>query len=199
MKTHLLTVGCAAVLLSMASVGVAGTVTGKVDAKPPKLREDTVVYVEAVTGKTFAPPEKHAEMDQANLSFVPHVLPVLVGTTVNFKNSDDVLHNVFTPDECADKFNLGSWAQGEVRSFTFKNAGCTATILCKVHPEMEAYVLVLQNPYFAVTTKDGSFTIPDVPKGDYTLQVWNERLKGAAQKVTVGEADTVSVNITLKH
>lgn len=199
MKAHLVAAGCAAVLLSMASVCVAGTISGKVDAKPPKFRKNTVVYVEKVEGKTFPAPKEHALMDQANLSFGPHVLPILAGTTVDFKNDDNVLHNVFSPDKCVDKFNLGSWPKGEERSYTFKTAGCTATILCKVHPEMEAFIVVLQNPYFAVTAKDGSFTIPDVPKGDYTLQVWNEKLKGAAEKVTVGESDTVSVAIALKH
>lgn len=189
----------AVLLLSTASLCAAGTIQGQVDAKPPRFKEDTVVYVAKVEGKTFAVPKEHPEINQQNLTFVPHVLPVLAGSTVDFKNDDDVLHNVFSPDKCAGKFNLGSWAKGEVRSYVFKDAGCVSTLLCKVHPEMEAYVIVLQNPYFAVADKDGQFTIPDVPAGKYTLQVWNEKLKGEAQEVAVGAADTTQVAIALKH
>jgi len=198
MNAHLITAGAAALLLSAAAAG-AGTVAGTVDAKPPKFKENTVVYVEKVEGKTFPAAKEHAHVNQENMSFVPHVLPILAGDTVDFKNSDDVLHNVFSPDKCADKFNLGSWAKGEMRSYTFQNAGCIATVLCKVHPEMEAFIIVLQNPYFGVSDKEGAFTIPDLPAGKYTLQVWNEKLTGTALEVTVGAADTVAVTVSLKH
>lgn len=87
-------------------------------------------------------------MDQKGLTFVPHVLPILVGTTVDFKNSDDVLHNVFTPSKAGDRFDLGTWGKGQMKSFTFKKPG-EVVILCNVHPEMEAYIVVVETPYFA--------------------------------------------------
>src|SRR5450830_1565612 len=139
----------------------AGELHGKVTCKGVRDSGDAVVYVAAIAGKTFPAPKEHARIDQMNLVFSPHVLPVLVGTTVDFLNSDVVLHNVFSPDTCADKFNLGTWPKGQSKSYTFKRE-CTATLLCKVHPEMEAFVVAVPTPYFAVTAADGSYRIADV-------------------------------------
>ena len=115
---------------------LAGEIHGKLTCKGARDCADAVVYVSAIPGKTFPAPEAHAKMNQLNMIFVPRVLPVLVGTTVDFLNSDAVLHNVFTPDACADKFNLGTWPKGQTKSYTFKKE-CAATLLCKVHPEMK--------------------------------------------------------------
>ena len=175
----------------------AGTIKGNVKARGARNGGDAVIYIESVAGKTFAPPTKHAEFNQKNLMFQPHVLAVLAGTTVDFLNSDDVMHNVFSPDQCADKFNLGTWPKGQIRSFTFKNAGCQAVVLCNVHPEMEAYVVVTGTPYFAVSAKDGSFEIKDVPPGTYTLKIWHEKLKGKDQTITVPEKGDVTANFTI--
>lgn len=179
----------------------AGNIAGTVTAKKAKYVKDTVVYIETVEGKEFAPPEERALIDQKGLKFIPHVLPILAGTTVDFRNSDNVMHNVFTPDALGDKFNLGSWPQNEVRSHTFTKScekACEAVMLCNVHPEMEAYVVVLTNPYFAVTDAEGSFTIPDVPAGTYILKTWNERLKESSQTVTVEEDGVVEVTLEMK-
>jgi len=123
-------------------------------------------------------------VDQKNMLFVPKVLPIVKGTTVDFHNSDAVLHNVFSPDACADRFNLGTWPQGQSKSFTFKKP-CFAAVLCKVHAEMEGYVAVLPTPYFAVTSADGSYVIKDVPDGSYTVKVWHQKLKAAMKTVAV--------------
>lgn len=177
----------------------AGDITGKVTAKGARHAGGAVVYIEKVEGKTFAPPKEHALIDQKNLTFEPHILPVLAGTTVDFLNSDDVMHNVFSPEKCANKFNLGSWPKGQKRSFTFKNPGCTPVLLCNVHPEMEAFVVVLENPYFAVTTKDGTYRIKDVPAGTYTLKIWHEKLKGKDAKITVPEKGEVSQDFLIRR
>jgi plastocyanin len=155
----------------------AGDITGTVKAIGVKHPGDAIIYIEKIEGKTFEAPKGHSLIDQKNLTFIPHVLPVVAGTTVDFLNSDDVLHNVFTPDKCAEKFNLGTWPKGEKRSFTFNNTGCTPVLLCNVHPEMAAFVVVLQNPYFAVSKMDGTYTIKGVPTGKYTLTIWHENLK----------------------
>ena len=181
-------------ILALAAPLAAGDIHGKVVCKGVRDSSDAVVYA-IVAGKTFPAPAAHGKMDQANLLFAPHVLPVLVGTTVDFLNSDAVLHNVFSPDACADKFNLGTWPKGQTKSYTFKRE-CVATLLCKVHPEMEAFVIAVPTPYFAVTKADGTYRIPDVPDGAVTLKVWHPKLKAAQKAVTVAGATPADFEIS---
>ena len=173
----------------------AGDLHGKVTCKGVRNSADAVVYVAAIPGKTFPAPKEHAKIDQQNLLFSPHVLAVLVGTTVDFQNSDAVLHNVFSPDSCAEKFNLGTWPKGESRSYTFTKECEAATLLCKVHPEMEGFVVAVPTPYFAVTKADGSFKIADVPDGAYTVKVWHPKLKHTEKAVTVAGATAADFEI----
>jgi plastocyanin len=173
---------------------IAGEIHGRITAKGLRDSSDAVVYIDKVPGKTFAPPSVHASMDQKNLQFHPHVLPVVIGTTVDFLNSDSILHNVFSPDACAERFNLGTWPQGQIKSFTFKKE-CFAALLCKVHPEMEGFVAAVPTTYFAVTSPDGSYQIKDVPDGTYTLKVWHPTLKPAQKSVAVKGATEVSFAI----
>jgi len=180
--------------LGLAVPALAGDIHGKVACKGLRDSADAVVYVAAIPGKTFPAPADHAHIDQANLVFTPHVLPILVGTTVDFLNSDAVLHNVFSPDACADKFNLGTWPKGQTKSYTFSKE-CVATLLCKVHPEMEAFVVAVPTSYFAVTKPDGSYTIAGVPDGSYTLKVWHPKLKATEKAVTVAGATEVAFEI----
>lgn len=186
---------CAATVVLLAASLRAGDLHGKVTCKGVRDSSDAVVYVAAIPGKTFPAPKEHAKMDQLNLVFHPHVLPVLVGTTVDFLNSDAVLHNVFTPDACAEKFNLGTWPKGQIKSFEFKKE-CAATLLCKVHPEMEAFVVAVPTPYFAVTKADGSYKIADVPDGAYTVKVWHPKLKASQKSVTVAGATAAEFEIS---
>jgi len=172
---------------------LAGDIHGKIACKGVRDSADAVVYALA-SGKTFPAPTAQAKMNQANLMFSPHVLPVLVGTTVDFLNSDAVLHNVFSPDACADKFNLGTWPKGQTKSYTFKKE-CVATLLCKVHPEMEAFVVAVPTPYFAVTKADGTYRIADVPDGAYTVKVWHPKLKATQKAVTVAGATAADFEI----
>ena len=161
---------CAASVLFTQSVA-AGTITGILKIKgatPP-----AIVYVETAAGN-FPPPATHPRVDQKGMTFIPYLLPVVVGTTVDFLNSDNVGHNVFSPD--GESYNLGTWPKGETRSYTFKKTG-VYTQLCSIHPEMEAFIVVLQNPFAAVADKDGNFKIPDVPDGHYVLKVFSKKLK----------------------
>ncbi|MEX2662308.1 MAG: carboxypeptidase regulatory-like domain-containing protein [Vicinamibacterales bacterium] len=170
----------------------SGTVTGTVTAKGLRTSADIVVSLQA-PGLTVTTPKKPVEMDQKGMLFLPHVLPVVRGTTVRFQNSDPTPHNVFSPE---GKFNLGTWPQGETRDHTFDKPG-VYTQLCRVHPEMEGYVVVLETPYFAVTDKAGRFEITDVPAGKYTMGTWSEKLKGTPQTVTVETGKTATVNVVL--
>ena len=175
---------CTILALGVAASLAAGDLHGKVACKGVRNSADAVVFVDTIQGKTFPAPAKHAVVDQKNLVFIPHVLPVQVGTTVDFHNGDAVLHNVFSPDTCCSKFNLGTWPQGQSRSYTFKNE-CQATLLCKVHPEMEGFVVAVPTPYYAVTKADGSYEIKNVPDGQLTVKVWHPKLKAAQKSVKV--------------
>ena len=171
-------VGCALV----ASAGsISGTVSG--------VNGESVVYVDAIAGKTFPAPAEHPVMDQKGLLFQPHILAVQQGTTVDFLNSDKVAHNVFWPSlvQGGKKLpgkNLGTWPQGEKRPFKFDQAG-VASLLCNVHPEMAAYIVVTPTPYFATTDKSGSYKIENVPDGQYNVVAWHEGAKNSTKAVTV--------------
>ena len=183
-------VGCAVFLLAAASAAAAGELKGVVTATGMKNNANAVVYIDAIAGKTFPAPTVHAKMDQKDLVFAPHVLPILQGTTVDFVNSDAVLHNVFSPDKCCEQFNLGSWPQGQSRSYTFKTR-CNATLLCRVHAEMEGFIVALPTPWFTVTDKTGAYSIKDLPDGAYAVKVWHPKFKAEAGKpVTVAGVTT---------
>lgn len=175
--------------------GSAGTIVGKVNVRGIKNPKDILIYIEDIKGKTFEPPEEPAKMDQLNLVFIPRVLPILKGTSVEFHNSDDLKHNVFGVG--VEDFDLGVWTKGITKTYTFNNLGDVA-ILCNVHPEMEAYIVVLQNPYYSLTDKDGNYKIEDVPAGNYKLKTWHDRLRPDEKTVDVPSNGEVVVNFELR-
>ena len=185
-------------VVSKEAVNAAGgVIQGTVKATGLTSNADAVVYVQQAPG-TFPPPTKAAGVDQRSMQFAPHVLPVLVGTKVQFLNSDPTPHNVFTPDH--EKFNLGTWPQGQTKDHAFATcakAPCAYVLLCRVHPEMEGYVVVLQNPFYALTGADGGYKIDNVPPGSYTLGVWHPKLKSAPKPVTVDAAKPTTIDFTL--
>ncbi len=185
------------ILLSLCGSLIAGNIKGHVNILYEKSNAGAVVYIEKIPGKTFTPPGAHAQINQKNFMFIPKVLPVLQGTIVDFLNSDNVLHNVFSPDAPDGEFNLGTWPRGFVRSDTFKTAG-VATILCNVHPEMEAYVLALQNPYFAVTDSVGAYRIKEVPAGKYKLSAWYFSADKQTRVVSVPAKNTLNIDFVFK-
>ena len=182
--------------LGTASVALAadGTITGKVDATPAKYLEETVVYLKGVKGLERAPETR--SMDQKAMTFVPHILVVSQGDTVNFLNHDNVVHNVYSPDN--EGYNLGSFKQDEQRSFKFQKEGAY-TQLCSLHPEMLAFIFVAPGPHAAAVDKKGNFTIAHVPPGTYQLAVWNSHLKAPDKPVTVAAGQTVTENLSLKR
>jgi hypothetical protein len=134
------------------------------------------------------------------MTFIPHVLVVLQGTTVDFLNSDPVGHNVYWPSVSGNKklaHNLGTWPQGVKKGFTFSDLGA-ASLLCNVHPEMSGYVVVVPTPYFAVTNKEGEFEIKDVPAGHYMVKTWSEEGKPASQSIEV-TSGTATVELTVQR
>ncbi len=180
-----------------AVLAAEGSIKGTVKATGLASNADAVVYVQEAAG-TFKPAATPASMDQRQMQFIPHVLPVVVGSTVRFLNSDPTAHNVFSPD--FEKYNLGTWPQGQSKDHTFAlctKFPCVYTQLCRVHPEMEGFVLVLQNPHFAVTDKEGHFEITGVPPGPYTVGIWHAKLKAAAKPATVEAGKATPVEFTL--
>ena len=167
-----------------------GNIKGMVDS-PYVSRFPALVYIGHVDG-SFPPPKKNPHMSQKGMVFRPHILPILKGSTVDFTNDDTVDHNVFSPPGSATPFNLGIYGTGVKRTEKFDNLG-EVPLLCSVHPEMSAFVIVLQNPYYALTDNAGAFEIKDVPAGTYQLKVWDEKVKGAPQEVTVAAGKTATV------
>ena len=184
------------VFLMAAVSGQAGTIHGKVTGA----KGESVVYIDAIPGKTFPAPTQHVEMDQKGLMFMPHLLVVEKGATVEFKNDDSVEHNVFWQAISGNKslgHNMGTWPRGQQRSFKFDNPG-VVPLLCNVHPDMAAYIVVSPTPYFAETDKTGAFKIENVPNGTYKLTAWNEAGKGKTQSVQVTVSGDAEANIALK-
>ncbi len=180
---------------AVAVPGDPGSIQGVVKSPYTRLAQGAV-YIVRVDGQEFPPPEEHVVMDQKNLIFLPHVLPVVVGTTVNFPNSDTVRHNVFTEKDSAQQFNLGTYDVGIVKEEIFDELGSTH-LGCNVHTEMSAYILACQNPYFAVTDKGtGKFAIPDVPPGKWHLRLFHEKLKTKTIQVEVKPGEEASVEFT---
>jgi plastocyanin len=196
--TFLLSVATA-LLTTVAAVSTAadGSISGVVKASGLSSNADAVVWVQQAPG-TSTPPAQPVTMDQKQMQFMPHVLPVVLGTTVRFLNSDPTAHNVFSPDY--EKYNLGTWPKDQSKNHVFSTCSkfpCAYTQLCRVHPEMEGFVVVLPNSYFAVSNKEGHFEISGVPPGQYTVAVWHPRLKAQPKPVTVEAGKAATLDFTL--
>jgi plastocyanin len=169
------TLSSLSLILILAASSQAATITGKVVVNGVKDSRDVVVYIGKIEGKTFPAPSESRILDQIYLTFKPHVLPIQAGTRVQFPNSDEVRHNVFSPNTVDGKrFRLGTYAAGTSKDWVFVKPG-VITLLCNVHIEMSAYIVVTETPYFAVTDASGAYVIKDVPPGKYTLNAWHER------------------------
>jgi plastocyanin len=184
-------------MIAPVSSGVASTIEGNVIVRSARDNGNAVVYIEKIPGKTFSPPTAPVLLDQVNLRFVPHVLPVLVGTKVAFPNSDEIRHNVFSPTP-PSRFNLGTYPKSTTKYYVFDRPG-PVTLLCNVHAEMSAYVIVTETPYFAVSDQGGKFALKDIPPGKYVLKVWHERAKPTSMEVAVGDNETLKVSFELKR
>ena len=182
------------VMAALGTAAYAGTIHGKVSG----VSGESVVYVEAVAGKTFPAPTQHIVIDQKGLMFVPHITAIEQGATVDFLNSDTVAHNVFWPSISGNKklgHNLGTWPKGQKQSFKFDNPG-VIPVLCNVHPEMAGYVIVSPTPYFAVTDASGGYKIDNVPDGAYTVTGWHEGAKTKSNPVKVAGDTTADFTLS---
>jgi plastocyanin len=202
-----------AVLAAMAfpASALAGKIKGTVKVKGLRTPADIVVYLTKSPAADVDLSKAKFVMDQQNLEFIPHVLPIPVGSTVLFPNNDKVDHNVFSMSR-TKKFNLGSYTPGESQTVVFDKPGIVE-LRCDVHAEMAAYILVMKNPYFAVTDKKGHFEIPDsgylqqmglegiadLPPGKYTVKTRHEKLKTQKKSMVVPDSGDVAVQLDLKR
>lgn len=135
---------------------------------------NVVIYLEPAEEITVLEPAlQNPRMIQEGETFIPHVLPVIKGTTVDFPNQDPIFHNVFSLSRTST-FDLGRYPQGERRSVTFDRAGIVP-VFCHIHSDMSAVVLVLENHLFTKPDKNGLYEIQPVPPGNYTVVAWHPR------------------------
>ena len=162
---------------------------------------DFVVYIEGPVGTNNTPSTNvvsvaTTRVAQHDAMFSPHVLPVMVGTTVEWPNQDSIFHNVFSMSD-AKQFDLGLYKQGSPdKRVTFDKPG-RVDVFCSIHENMHCIVLVLENPYFASTDQNGNYKISGVPPGNYKLKAWHERLPADEKEITVQADGEVKVDFTL--
>lgn len=151
-------------------LALGATVRGKTTLSHGQDAAHAVIYLE---GGTRPKPMGHVVIDQRNRTFIPHVTAITIGTTVDFPNNDTIFHNVFAEYSKEDRFDIGMYPRGSTRKHTFAKSGIVA-LMCSVHPDMSAYIAVLDTPFFAVADAQGRYAIKGVQPGRYTLRVWHE-------------------------
>lgn len=194
-----------AMILALVPAAAPGTLRGRVEIRSAADRERrpnpaelgmapplgpvdrrSVVYLDpAPRGAFDARDEPRVRIDQKNETFVPHVLAIVAGTTVDFPNSDLTYHNVFSLSR-AKSFDLGRYAVGKSKSVRFDRPGIVR-VFCEIHSHMSAFILVFAHRYFAVTDSNGQFRIDNVPPGSYNVFVWNESMPLETRRVAVPE------------
>jgi hypothetical protein len=167
---------------------------GDHDAPPlPEIRNVVVYLKDAVYRGTL--PIKRAELRQEHETFVPHTVAITRGSSVDFPNGDPFFHNVFSLSHAAN-FNLGRYERGQSRSREFTKAG-TVKVYCDIHSHMSATVLIFDHPYFAIPDLDGTFALPAVPAGEYTIVGWHERVGERVERVRVEPGKATSIELTV--
>jgi plastocyanin len=157
----------------------------------------SVVYLDTAPRGAFETNEGgHAIMDQHNETFVPHVLAIMTGTTVDFPNSDKFYHNVFSLSKVA-KFDLGRYAAGRSRPVRFDRPGIVR-VFCDIHSHMNAFILVFSHPFFAMTDEEGRYRIDNVPPGTYNVIAWNEGTSSEPKPATVPDGGLAELDFTLR-
>ena len=136
-----------------------------------------------------------AQIVQRGETFIPHVLPVVKGSTVEFPNDDPIFHNVFSLSG-ARSFDLGRYPKGDSRSVTFEKPGIVP-VFCHLHSDMAAIILVLDNPFFAVPDAEGQYRIEGIPPGRYTLVAWHERSEPVEVPVELAPGARMEINLSV--
>jgi len=159
-------------------------------------RKNVVIYLKSVPVTTVPAASVEApRIMQMGETFVPHVLPIVKGTSVDFPNEDPIFHNVFSLSG-TESFDLGRYPKGDSRSVTFEQTGIVP-VFCHLHSNMSAIVLVLDNGFFAMPDAEGQYRIEDIPEGTYTIVGWHERSVAVEQQVEVLSGQSIELNIVI--
>ena len=157
------------------------------------------VYVKDGLGNyVFDPPTESAKIDQKECRYHPHVFGMRVGQPLEIVNSDPTLHNIHAMPKANQEFNNGQPIQGMKMTHTFTAKEVMVPFKCDVHGWMNAYVGVLDHPYYAVTKEDGKFELKDLPAGTYTIEAWHEKLGTQTSSVTIAAKESKDVTFTFK-
>ena len=162
---------------------------------------NVLVYIsKGLEGKTFDKPKDPVILDQVGCMYTPHVVAVMVGQTLEIRNSDATLHNVMSTPRENPPFNIGMPVQGSKLEKVFKKPELKINFKCFMHPWMSAYVHVLPHPFFAVSGNDGSYTIKGLPSGEYEITVLHEtsmfQAEPAVAKVKITAGETTKADFT---
>ncbi|NRA66832.1 MAG: hypothetical protein HRU19_20255 [Pseudobacteriovorax sp.] len=169
-------------------------ISGKLDitnkqGKRTGVCTDTVVFLEFEGDPNESP--QSVSMSAKDRTFIPSILPIRVGTTVEFPNQDTILHNVFSLSK-TKKFDLGLYRKSEGKPVTFDQAGLVK-VFCNIHAEMVGHILVLENKYFARGLDDCTFSLPTPKDGTYKISVWYKKGRGSSQSIDVKNGKIVAV------
>ena len=157
----------------------------------------SVVYLETAPRAAFDQIDPaHAVMDQRNETFVPHLLAITTGTTVDFPNSDRIYHNVFSLSK-TKTFDLGRYAAGRSQSVRFDRPGIVR-VFCDIHSHMNAFILVFNHRFFDVTDADGRYHIDNIPPGTYNVIAWNEGLASEPRSASVPDGGSTELDFQLR-
>ncbi len=178
-----------------APAAAPSVVRGVVTVKGQKTNAWAVVSLEAPGLKVPPPVAEPVKIDQKGFRFIPHVVAITTGSSIRFLNNDPEPHNVYSPE---GRYNLGTWPTGDTKDFAFKKPGVYSQ-LCNIHPDMLAFVVVLDTPYFAVTDEVGNYVIRNVAPGKYTLGVWHEKKDGLEREVTVEPGKPLKLDLLVEQ
>jgi plastocyanin len=217
-RAGVLAAGVAAAALAVPSpASASGAIEGRVDVQRPAApaerrpavsdigmapppgppdRQRSIVYLESAPRGAFETRDARAVMEQRNETFIPHVLAVAAGTTVDFPNSDPTYHNVFSLSK-ENRFDLGRYARGRSKSVRFDRPG-VVRVFCDIHSHMSAFIVVFGHRFFSATDDQGRYRIDDVPPGAYTLVVWNDGQTRETREVRVPEQGVVEVDFVVR-
>jgi len=169
---------------------------GRVRRGVPDRRQSVLYLAAAPQGAFEERPREGAVLDQRQETFVPYVLPILVGTTVSFPNNDPFYHNVFSLSKTA-RFDLGRYPMGRSKTVRFDHPGIVR-VFCEIHSHMSAFIVVLSHPYFAATGADGRYRIENVPPGEYDVVVWTDGKERSKKRVRVSPAGTAELDFVVE-
>jgi len=181
-----------------------GHITGKVTVFQKKIfgklkkKKDMSGVLVYIIGFKSEAPRVIPDLVQQNRSFYPDILPIVAGQKVRFPNKDDIYHNVFSISH-TKSFDLGQYKMTEPpKTVLFEKPGLVP-VFCNIHPQMISYVLVLENKAYAMTDKDGSFRIQDVPPGAYTANAWLPNAKRVSQDILIKAGQGININLEINE